>query len=148
MRIDSNIAIENLANAIKFVRRNRKAQVTKIVELEKKLEFIDKMNDRLFKFEKGFDDKKCETDKTNIDNEIEKISQINKVIDEHTNVIASLEVHYTQVSVKLKEFEDSIKTFDQEIRTLKENNLKKGREEIRINTKQRLDKIKVKHYVY
>ena len=102
MRIDSNIAIENLANAIKFVRRNRKAQVTKIVELEKKLEFIDKMNDRLFKFEKVFDDKKCETDKTNIDNEIEKISQINKVIDEHTNVIASLEVHYTQVSVKLR----------------------------------------------
>ena len=56
----------------------------------------------MFKILKGFDDKKCETDKTNIDNEIEKISQINKVIDEHTNVIASLELHYTQVSVKLR----------------------------------------------
>ena len=44
------------------------------------------MNDCLFKLEKSVGDPKGETDKINIDNEIEKISQINKGIDEQTNI--------------------------------------------------------------
>ena len=80
---------QNVYNGVKILIKEQKIQSTKILELEKKFDIIEKINARLKKLENTLDDEKDQTD-NRFDNVIERFDNCDSAIAELENKFSDI----------------------------------------------------------
>ena len=121
--MDSKKSIENLFNAMTIVRSNQKAQVTKILELEAKINSINDLETRLDKLEKALDKERYENDRR-FDSVSDRFDDIGSILDAHIDSISDLEEHKNEIANKLEVIDDTIKKIDDEIQKIERDKIK------------------------
>ena len=120
--MDIKTSIENLFNAMKIVRSNQKAQITKILEHETKVNSIDDLLTRIDRVEKAMDKERYEADKR-FDSVSDRFDDIGSILDAHIDSISDLEEQKNEIAKKLEAIDDTIKKINDEIQKIEGDKL-------------------------
>ena len=116
----SKIPVDNLLSAIRVVRNSQKGQVSKIFELDAKVDAMKDFETRLNRLEEVME-KEMDASVTRVDDVNNQLEGFGNVIDAHIDSITELEEHKKEIVSKLEAIDKYLEKNNVEMRKFDED---------------------------